>query len=94
MAFRAAADFAWRCQGVISMGGDVPADVAQDHVQLPPVLLARGERDDWYNTEKFEKDLKDLQRVTEVTSLVFDGGHEWTDDFRNAAGAFLSRLLL
>jgi predicted esterase len=94
MAWRAAADFAWRCHGVITLGGDVPPDVAQEHVQLPPALIARGERDEWYSNEKFEKDLKFLRGATNVTTCVFDGSHEWTNEFRNAAGAFLRRVLL
>jgi len=27
-----------------------------------------------------------------VETCVFDGGHEWTDDFAAAAGAFLGRI--
>lgn len=94
MAYRAAADFAWRCHGLIVLAGDVPPDVAQEHVQLPPVLLGRGKRDEWYNEEKFNQDLKFLNGVTKVTQLVFDGAHEWTEGFRVAAGAFLQRALL
>lgn len=92
MAFRAAADFGRRAAGLIVLGGDVPPDVAHEHVQLPPVLLARGERDDWYKEEKFKKDLNFLRSVTDVTPCVFDGAHEWTDEFRRAAGDFLRRL--
>jgi len=36
--------------------------------------------------------LKFLKTVTSVSSLVFDGGHEWTDDFRASAADFLQRL--
>lgn len=89
MAFRAAADFGPRAAGLIVLGGDVPLDVAQEGVHLPPVLLARGERDDWYKEAKFKQDLNFLRRVTDVTPCVFDGAHEWTDEFRAAAGEFL-----
>lgn len=94
MAFRAAADFAWRCQGVIALGSDIPPDVAQEYVHLPPVLLARGKRDEWYTDEKFKEDLKFLEGATDVTSLEIDAAHEWTAEFREAAGAFLQRLVL
>ncbi len=94
MAFRAAADFAWRCHGLISLGGDVPPDVAQEGVHLPPTLLGRGSRDTIYPAEKFEKNLSFLRGATDVTSCAFEGGHEWTEEFRQAAGAFLRRLLL
>jgi predicted esterase len=89
MAARAAA-FAADCHGLILLGGDIPPDVKDDPaVKLPPVLLSRGVRDDWYTEEKFKKDLSFLEGRTRVTPLVFDGGHEWTDAFRDAAGEFL-----
>ena len=94
MAFRAAADFGPRCSGVIALGGDVPPDVEEADVQLPPVFLARGEKDEWYTDEKLKEDLKFLEGKTEVTTCVFGGGHEWSDEFRAAAGAFLQGVLL
>ncbi|HSP17852.1 MAG TPA: phospholipase [Thermoanaerobaculia bacterium] len=90
MAYRAAADFAWRCHGLIALGGDVPPDVAQEGVHLPPVLLARGKEDDWYTAEKLEKDLRFLRGATDLTTCLFEGGHEWSDEFRAAAGRFLA----
>ncbi len=89
MAARAAA-FAADCQGLILLGGDIPPDVKEDPtVKLPPVFLSRGVRDDWYTEGKFKKDLSFLEGHTRVTPLVFDGGHEWADAFRDAAGEFL-----
>jgi dienelactone hydrolase len=85
MAFRAAAHFP--SAGVIALGGDVPPDVVQR--PLPRVLLARGVRDEWYTDEKMKADLSVLRNVT---PLVFDGGHEFSDAFRAAAGEFLSAL--
>src|SRR5215212_4581110 len=85
MAARAAA--AIECSGLILLGGDLPPDVRE--AKLPPLLLARGSRDEWYTEEKFKEDLR---FVTPVRTLVFDGGHEWTDAFRAAAGEFLSEL--
>jgi predicted esterase len=87
MAFRAAANI--RCDAALVHGGDVPPDVTS---ALPPVLLGRGVRDEWYSAEKFEKDLRFLESITSVTPCVFDGGHEWTDEFRAAASEFLTRL--
>lgn len=92
MAYRAAA-WAHQAAGVIALGGDVPPDVKADaSAKLPPVLVARGERDDWFTDEKLKKDLSYLEATTTVRSLVFDGGHEWTDEFRAAVGDFLRRL--
>jgi len=88
MAYRAASDHS-RAAGLIALGGDVPPEITSS---LPPVLVGRGMRDDWYPQEKFEKDLKFLKTVTSVSSLVIDGGHEWTDDFRAAAAEFLQRI--
>jgi predicted esterase len=90
MAARAAA-FAGRPDGLIMLGGDVPPDV-DERAALPSVLLARGMRDEWYTDEKFKKDLSFLEAKTRVTRCVFDGGHEWSDEFRAAAGEFLGRL--
>jgi predicted esterase len=88
MAARAAAHIA--CDGLIMLGGDVPPDVKRDDIHFPPVLLARGERDEWYTNEKFDADLQWLEPRTRVTRCVFDGGHEWSDAFRRAAMEFLN----
>ena len=90
MAARAAV-YAGPAAGLIILGGDIPPDIhADSSVVLPPVLLARGERDDWYTEEKFKKDLSFLEGRANVERLVFAGGHEWTDAFRDAAGRFLA----
>jgi predicted esterase len=87
MAARAAA-FSTKADGLIMLGGDVPPDV-DGSVPLPPVLLGRGTRDEWYTDEKFKKDLSFLEPRTRVTRCVFAGGHEWSEEFRAAAGEFL-----
>jgi predicted esterase len=92
MAARAAAS-SGSAAGLIMLGGDIPPAIHEDPgAVLPPVLLARGERDDWYTEEKFKKDLSFLEGKAQVTSCVFDGGHEWTDAFRVEAGTFLAAL--
>ncbi|HJT16030.1 MAG TPA: alpha/beta hydrolase [Thermoanaerobaculia bacterium] len=85
MAYRAAAD-SGRAAGLIVLAADVPPDVTSIDI---PVLIGRGERDDWYTEEKVKKDLKFLPNAQ---VCVFDGGHEWTDEFRAAAANFLERL--
>ena len=90
MAARAAAQV--ECAGLIMLGGDVPPDVKSNDGQLPPVLLARGTRDDWYSEEKFAADLAFLRMKTRVTPCIFDGGHEWSDAFRAAAAEFLAAI--
>lgn len=88
MAWRAAVSVP--CDGVISLSGDVPPDI--DASDLPPSLLGRGKYENWYNEEKFKKDLRFLEGRSNVTPCVFTGGHEWTDDFRQASSAFLRAL--
>jgi predicted esterase len=79
------------CHGLVILGGDVPPDVsAHESVQLPHVLLGRGERDEWYTQEKFEKDLSFLRNhAASLTTCVFNGAHEWSDQFRDAAAELL-----
>jgi dienelactone hydrolase len=89
MAYRAAASLD-RVAGVVILGGDIPPDVDGP---LPPLLIGRGEDDDWYTDEKFKKDLNSLAGRARVEAAVVPGRHEWTDAFRSAAGEFLSRLM-
>ena len=90
MAARAAA--AIPCDGLILLGGELPPDVRRDDVSLPPVLLARGARDEWYTDEKFRADREWLEARTRVTRCVFAGGHEWSDPFREAMAEFLAGI--
>lgn len=90
MAFRAAA--AIPCKGVIANGGDVPPDVATAAMSLPPVLIARGLRDEWYSSEKHDADQQALRTMgAKFEALQFEGGHECSGDFLTAAGNFLHR---
>jgi predicted esterase len=54
-----------------------------------PILIGRGRTDDWYSAEKLEQDLRFLPQAQ---TCLFDGRHEWTDAFREAAGKFLASL--
>ena len=91
MASRAAANIP--CAGLMILGGDVPPEVKNDGARFPAsVLLARGTRDEWYTNAKFDADVAFLMPRTRVTQCVFDGGHEWSDAFRAAAGEFLERI--
>jgi predicted esterase len=75
------------------LGSDIPPEIQADPaLRLPPTLLGRGERDEWYTLEKFNHDMSYLQATSKVTSCTFDGGHEWTGVFRAAAGRFLDEL--
>jgi predicted esterase len=91
MAYRAAANYA--ADGVIVLAADVPPDVVERRaVPLPPVLIGRVTQDEWYSAAKEAADRAALARIdTRVEVCVFDGGHAWTDAFRDAAAAFLRR---
>ena len=91
MAYRAAAGSGHACQGVIVLGGDVPPELeGRDLGGFPPVLLGRGSSEEWYDAAKMEHDVELLRRKgVEVRPCIFQGGHEWTDEFRAAAGRFL-----
>lgn len=94
MAYRAAAFAGRPCDGLIVLAGDVPPDVAPVAAQLPKILLGRGTADQWYTAEKAARDL-DLLRAAaaDVVEHVFDGGHDWHDNFVARAGTFLDELI-
>jgi predicted esterase len=91
MAYRAAAASAHPCRGIVVLGGDVPPEIADlDLTGFPPVLLGRGSSEEWYDAAKMEHDVELLRaKGVDVQPLIFSGGHEWTDEFRAAAGRFL-----
>jgi len=94
MAYRAAAGSGHACQGVIVLGGDVPPELADRKLDgFPPVLLGRGASEEWYDAAKMEHDVDLLRgKGVDVRPCVFQGGHEWTDEFRAAAGRFLDEV--
>ncbi|MET0552539.1 MAG: dienelactone hydrolase family protein [Vicinamibacteria bacterium] len=91
MAYRAAARIGQPGDAVFAIGGDLPPDVADDPAaRLPPVLVARGLRDEWFTDAKLERDLAALRgRGVPVTSVVFEGAHEWPEPIFAAAAEFL-----
>lgn len=89
MAYRAAANLD-RVAAAIILGGDCPPDVDGP---LPPILIGRGEDDEWYTDEKFKNDLNFLAGRARIETAVVKGRHEFTDALRSAAGEFLSRAL-
>ena len=58
-----------------------------------PVLLGAGTRDIWYTAERASADEQYLaSRAIPHEIVRFDGGHEWTAEFRDAAGRWLDAL--
>jgi predicted esterase len=94
MAFRAAVRGEGRVHAVIAVGGDVPPELLHDSSSaFPRVLLARGQRDEWYTQEKFDADVSALTASGEaVKALAYDGAHEWNTAVSTAVGEYLSSL--
>lgn len=92
MAFRAAARRRDRGADVIAVGGDVPPELLRERsTRFPRVLLARGDRDNWYTHAKFDADVRALtERGAVLRALTYDGAHEWNAEVGRAAGEFLA----
>jgi predicted esterase len=92
MAYRAAADPTHGCAGVMVVGADLPPELKDGGLAgLAPVLMGCGTRDDWYGPARMEQDVRVLREAgVNVTTCVFDGGHEWSEAFAHAAGRFLT----
>lgn len=94
MAYRAAAAGAGACQGLIALAGDVPPELAeQDLDGFPRVLIGRGAGDGWYTEEKLTADVLLLRdKGVAVDFERFEGGHEWSPQFRRRCGELLAEL--
>jgi predicted esterase len=94
MAFRAGVRGARRAAAIVAVGGDVPPELLADPpVRFPPVLLARGVRDGWLTSTKFESDAAALsERTKSLERLEYDGAHEWNAAVSDAIAVLLSKL--
>ena len=94
MAWRAGVLGRRRADGVVALAGDIPPDLNEAPVEnFPIALVAGGTKDEWYTDEKMQADLKLLAgKGAPHGSLRFDGGHEWTAEFRAELGKFLGAL--
>ena len=92
LAFRVGIRGARPAAGIISVGGDVPPELFSDtSIEFPPVLICRGQDDEWYTAAKLDADLAALRaRGTNVKALVYPGAHEWTDAVAATASDFLA----
>jgi predicted esterase len=93
MAYRAAVFGGYPCDGLIILAGDLSPDVVPHARRLPPVLLGRGAREEWYTQAKARVDLDHFAAAgVPVVEHVFDDGHVRHPSFVAAAGAFLDQL--
>ena len=94
MAYRAALSGARPAAGIIALAGDIPPELKTDAATRhpwPKVLIGVGTKEQWYSGAKLDEDLAFLSKRGIDHSVVrFEGGHEWTEEFRNAAGTFLA----
>ena len=93
MAYRAAMRGKQRAAGIIALAGDIPPEVkTDDTLEWPRVLIGVGDAEKWYDAGKLRTDVSFLESRRVPHEVVrFRGGHEWTDEFRAAAGAWLDR---
>lgn len=97
MAYRAAVLGRHQAGAVIALAGDIPPELKVfpgDHLQpWPPVLIGVGTKETFFTPERVAEDAAYLKEQG-VTHEVyrFDGGHEWTDEFRSAVGRWLATL--
>lgn len=86
MAYRAAAGGGHAAEGLVALAGDVPPELADRPLPgFPKTLIGRGHEETWYTEEKLSRDVELLEgKGVDVAVHRFEGGHEWTDDFRRA----------
>jgi predicted esterase len=90
MAYRAALSGKRKGAGIIVLGGDVPPDV--ELTGAPPVIIGAGARDNWYTPDKVRADRARLDAAgVEHEIVTLAAGHEWTDEFRQAAARWIAR---
>lgn len=95
MAYRAAMVGRRPAAGIIALAGDVAPELKLGAVAQPwpRVLIGQGTREMWYTPEKLAADEEFLRSVgASVEVCRFDGGHEWTDEFRAEVGRMLAEV--
>ncbi len=93
MTFRAAASSTRRVAGVMVCGGDVPPELdAASLGRVRAALIGRGVLDPFYTSDQLASDAARLREAAvDLARLEFEGGHEWSPPFIDAAATFLNR---
>ena len=94
MAYRAAMRGTRPGRAIVVAGGDLPPELADGVKRAwPIVLIATGGRDTHFTPELLERDAGTLTaQDADVRRVVFDGGHEWAEEIRDAAGKLLREV--
>ena|ERR1017187_2773701 len=92
MAYRAALLGDHRVTGIVALGGDIPPDVKDvPPERWPRLFIGAGETDFWYTRAKVDVDVAFLESRRIAFDLVrYRGGHEWTDELREAIGKWIT----
>jgi predicted esterase len=97
MAYRAALMGLRAADGILALAGDLPPELKTEHPLRQPwprVVIGVGEKEEWYSPEKVAADAAFLSsRGIDHSVVRFSGGHEWTNEFRAAAGRFLDSVM-
>ena len=76
---------------IVAVAGDMPPEVKGSPREWPPVLVGAGTRDEWFSP-RLAADLAFLQsRGVQHEVVRYDGGHEWTEELRQAIAQWLAR---
>ena len=96
MAFRAGLLGGRECAAIATVCGDVPPELASGETMArrwPRVLITTGSDDRLYPPGQLEADVAQLKsRGIVPEALVFDGGHEWTEQVCERIGALLEEI--
>ena len=94
MAYRAGLLGSRPCAAIIAGCGDVPPELeSQAAREWPRVLAATGRSDAWYTPARLDADLAVLRaRGADASTLVFEGGHEWSAALCQAVGELLKEI--
>ena len=100
MAYRAALLGHHFSDAIVAAGGDLPPELApgpeRPDTQVrawPLVLIATGKRDEFYSPKRLEQEAAVLRgHAVDVRTIVFDGGHEWSAEVREATGKLLATI--
>jgi predicted esterase len=93
MTFRAAVSSMRPVAGLMVCGGDVPPELdAASLGRAKAVLIGRGVHDQWYTSAQLASDVARLREAgVDLADLEFEGGHDWSAPFIEAAATFLNR---